>query len=147
MFTRTGITTNPPLNTSKVTTMREMFSNCPNLTEVNGLDTSSATVIDSLFGSCTKLQAASELDCSKITSNISSYNSPFYNCTALRNFDGFKGLKVNMYLDKCYSLSYESLMNVINKLADGVSGKTLYLFQDLVNQLSDDDIAIATNKG
>jgi hypothetical protein len=65
----------------------------------------------------------------------------------LRYFGGFKGLKVNMYLDKCYSLSYESLMNVINKLADGVSGKTLYLHQDCVNMLSDDDIAIATSKG
>lgn len=147
MFGRVGITTNPTLNTSKVTTMRGMFEYCSNLTEIKDLDTSSATIVDSLFSSCTKLQTVSELDFSKLTSNLSSYNSPFYNCSDLRNFDGFKGLKVNMYLDKCYSLSYESLMNVINKLADGVSGKTLYLFQDLVNQLSDDDIAIATSKG
>jgi hypothetical protein len=28
-----------------------------------------------------------------------------------------------------------------------VNGQTLYLYQDLVNQLSDEDIAIATNKG
>lgn len=147
MFARTGITTNPPLNTSKVTTMRGMFDSCSNLTEIKDLDTSSATIIDTLFSNCQKLQTVSELDCSKLTSNLSSYNSPFYNCIALRNFDGFKGLKVNMYLDRCYSLSYESLMNVINKLADGVSGKTLYLSQDCVNMLSDDDIAIATNKG
>lgn len=147
MFGRVGITTNPPLNTSKVTTMRGMFESCSNLTEVKDLDTSSATIIDNLFSSCPTLQTVSELDCSKITSNLSSYNSPFYSCYVLRNFDGFKGLKVNMYLEKCYSLSYESLMNVINKLADGVSGKTLYLTQDCVNMLRDDDIAIATSKG
>ena len=147
MFYKTNVTTNPPLNTSKVTTMQNMFANCTNLTEIKDLDTSSATRIDSMFNSCSKLQTVSELDCSKLTSDNSSYSSPFNNCYLLRYFGGFKGLKVNMYLDKCYSLSYESLMNVINKLADGVSGKTLYLFQDLVNQLSDDDIAIATSKG
>lgn len=127
--------------------MQNMFANCTNLTEIKDLDTSSATRIDSMFNSCSKLQTVSELDCSKLTFDNSSYSSPFNNCYLLRYFGGFKGLKVNMYLDKCYSLSYESLMNVINKLADGVSGKTLYLFQDLVNQLSDDDIAIATSKG
>lgn len=147
MFSRTGITTNPPLNTSKVTTMRGMFESCAELTEVKDLDTSSATTIDNLFASCPKLQTVSELDCSKITSNMSSYGSPFSDCYALRDFGGFKGLKVSAYLNKCYSLTYESVMNVINKLADGVSGKTLYLFQDLVNQLSDDDVAIATSKG
>lgn len=147
MFSRTNITTNPPLNTSKSTTVQEMFSNCSNLTDVKDFDTSSATSISSLFLYCSKLHTVSELDASKVTSNLSSYNTPFYNCENLRNFDGFKGLKVTMYLDRCYSLSYESLMNVINKLADGVSGKTLYLHQDCVNMLSDEDIAIATNKG
>lgn len=147
MFSRTVITTNPPLNTSKATTVQEMFGYCSNLTEVKDLDTSSATNIGSLCTYCPKLQSVSELDCSKVTSAISAYNAPFYYCYLLRNFGGFKGLKVNMYLNDCYSLSYESLINVINKLADGVSGKTLYLHQDCVNMLSDDDIAIATSKG
>lgn len=147
MFSRADITTNPPLNTSNVTTAQEMFAYCSNLTEVKDLDTSSATNIGSLCLYCSKLQSVSELDCSKVTSNISAYNAPFYYCNLLRNFGGFKGLKLNMYLDNCYSLSYESVMNVINKLADGVSGKTLYLHQGCVNMLSDDDIAIATSKG
>ena len=147
MFNKTNITTNPPLNTSKATTMQNMFANCINLTEIKDLDTSSATRIDSMFNGCSVLQTVSELDCSKLTSGSSSYSSPFSGCFMLRNFEGLKNIKVNMHLDKCYSLSYESLMNVINKLTDGVSGQTLYLHQDCVNQLSDDDIAIATNKG
>lgn len=44
-------------------------------------------------------------------------------------------------------LSYESLLNVLNGLADGVSGQTLTLNEVLVNLLTDDDIAIATSKG
>ena len=124
-----------------------MFGNCQKLKEVTNFDSSNATKMTTLFSNCTKLQTVSELDTSKITSNFSSYNNPLYNCYALRNFEGFKGLKVTMYLDSCYSLSYDSMINVINKLESGVSGKTLYLNQDLVNQLSDDDIAIATSKG
>lgn len=52
-----------------------------------------------------------------------------------------------MYLTDSKSLSYESLLNVLNGLADGVSGKTLYLSQECVNMLSDSDIEIATSKG
>ena len=147
MFNNTRITTSPQMDTSSVTTMNSMFSACAKLKEVENFDTSSAYKMESLFGNCSLLQTVSELDTSNVTTNFSAYNSPFYNCNTLRHFGGFKDLNGTMYLDKCYSLSYESIMNVINKLADGVSGKTLYLHRDLVNQLSDEDIAIATNKG
>jgi hypothetical protein len=65
----------------------------------------------------------------------------------LRHFGGFKNLNKSIYVNNCHCLSYESLLNIINGLADGVSGQTLTLTQDLVNLLSDEDIAIATNKG
>ena len=58
-----------------------------------------------------------------------------------------KGINKSVHFSDNYCLSYESLLNIINGLADGVSGQTLTLHQDLVNQLSDDDIAIATSKG
>ena len=145
MFDNSKISTIPPIDFSNASDLSNVFTYCI-ITEAN-INTRSATKIDSLFSNCAALQTVSEIDASNITSNISKYSSPFYYCYALRNFDGFKGLKVNIYLTDCYSLSYESLMNVINKLSDGVSSKTLYLAQDSVNQLSDDDIAIATNKG
>ena len=53
----------------------------------------------------------------------------------------------SFYCDPNNILSYKSLLNVLNGLADGVSGQTLTLNAVLVNQLSDDDIAIATSKG
>jgi hypothetical protein len=145
MFDNSKLSTIPPINFSNTSDLSKVFAYCK-ITEAN-INTSSATKIDNLFGNCEALQTVSEIDASNITSNISKYSTPFYYCYSLRNFDGFKGLKVNMYLTDCYILSYESLTNVINKLADGVSSKTLYLTQDSVNQLSDDDIAIATSKG
>lgn len=145
MFDNSKLSTIPPIDFSNASDLSQVFYYC-RITEAN-INTSSATKIDGLFRNCEALQTVSEIDASNITSNISKYSSPFSSCYVLRNFDGFKGLKVDIYLTDCYSLSYESLTNVINKLADGVSSKTLYLTQDSVNQLSDDDIAIATSKG
>lgn len=135
----------PIFDTSNVTDMSDMF-NSSSLKQI-ALDTPNVTNLSSAFSNCSKLQILSELSAEKLSSDGSSYGSPLYNCYVLRHFGGFKGLKKNMYCTNAYSLSYESLLNIINGLADGVSGKTLYLAQDSVNQLSDDDIAIATNKG
>lgn len=95
----------------------------------------------------TDLKYIPELDCSSNTTVYDSYGSPISNCLLLRDFGGFKGMNKSIYVSTAYSLSYESLLNIINGLADGVSGQTLTLHKDIVNQLSDDDIAIATNKG
>ena len=145
MFNYSKITKVPQMDFSNAANLSYLFGNC-SITEAN-INTDKAGAISNLFSSCKYLHTVSEMNVSNVTSNVSQYSSPFYTCYALRNFGGFKGLKVNMYIGDCRILSYESLMNVINKLADGVSGKTLYLHQDCVNQLSDDDIAIATNKG
>ena len=100
-----------------------------------------------MFSVCKNLETLSGINIVNVKSDISKYGSPLYACDSLRNFGGFKNCKVTYYADSCYLLSYESLLNMINGLADGVSGKTLYLYQDCVNMLSDSDIEIATNKG
>lgn len=146
MFAYSGIEETPQIDFSNTTGFANTFYNCQSLHKAN-INTKSATNINNLFGNCQYLSTVSELDTSSLTTDTSKYVSPFYSCATLRNFDGFKNLKVTMYLDDCRILSYESLINVINKLTDGVSGKTLYLHQDCVNMLSDDDIAIATSKG
>lgn len=100
-----------------------------------------------MFKDCQNLEAIPELDCSSNTSTYSKHTTPLYGCTILRNFGGMKGIKTSIYFNEVYCLSYESALNIINGLSDGVSGQTLTLHKDVVNQLSDDDIAIATNKG
>lgn len=145
MFSGSTLSEQPIFDTSNVTDFREMYAGTAIKTAT--LNTPKAKYLGNLFRGCTDVHTVSELDASSVTSNMYSSDDPFTQCNALRNFGGFKGLKVSIYIDDCYSLSYESAMNVINKLQPGVSGKTLYLAKDVVNLLSDDDIAIATNKG
>ena len=101
-----------------------------------------------MFENCDHLTTIPALDCSGNTSTYTrSTHSPIYGCTGLVNFGGFIGIKTTMYCDNSPNLSYESVLNILNGLASGVSGQTVYLHQNNVNLLSDDDIAIATNKG
>ena len=139
----------PKLSTVNATSTSDMFKDCVLLRYIDwdGFDTSSNKNFGSMFSGCSSLQSIPELDCSSNTSTYSSYGSPMSGCYALKDFGGLKGINKSIYFDRDYCLSYESLLNIINGLASGVSGQTLTLNEDLVNQLSDDDIAIATNKG
>lgn len=138
------------LDTSNCSEMYGLFAGCHELKKIIGieqLDTSKNINFTNMFSNCQKLTKLPEIDCSSNTTQTSSSNSPINNCYVLRDFGGLKGFNKRLYCNSAYSLSYESLLNIINGLADGVSGQTLYLHQDCVNQLSDDDIAVATNKG
>lgn len=138
----------PKMNTSNVYNFDNAFQYCRELKECKELDTSNATTIAALFYGCEKLRDLCEIDATNWRpSYISQYNGPVNDCKSLRNFGGLKNVSVDVYVGASKILSYESVLNIINGLADGVSGKTLYLAQDCVNLLSDDDIAIATNKG
>lgn len=135
-------------DTSNVTSFEGTFNYCKNLEYVPELNTDKATSLYQTFTNCRKLKSLCELNASGLTASMSSsYQSPISGCETLRNFGGLKGIKKSWYANTAYSLSYESLLNIINGLADGVSGQTLYLHQDCVNQLSDDDISLATSKG
>ena len=134
---------------SNVKNMTNLFSNTTfREIKLDGWDTSNVTSLDSMFYNSRTVQTIPAIDVSSYTTtNGSQYNSPISYCEALRNFGGFIGIKRTWYANTAYSLSYESLLNIINGLADGVSGKTLHLHKDCVNMLSDEDIAIATAKG
>ena len=68
--------------------------------------------------------------------------------TKLTTFGGLTGLKIDFDLSSCPNLSYESLWNVVNELADVTSSpKTLTLGEKNLNKLWNTDKAIATNKG
>lgn len=132
-------------DTSNNTNFEGMFDNCSNLISAE-LDTSKLKKIQYMFRYCHNLERLCELNAANNTSSLSSTYSPIYQCYALRDFGGFKDINVNFYIDTAFSLTYESLINILNGLKDGAN-KTIYMRQDQVNQFSDDDIAIATNKG
>ena len=121
----------PQFDTSNVTTVERIFYNCPNIRTVPLLDFSNVTKFDRVFGL--------------------SENTP------LTTLGGFKDLKIdwndNYGLAKCPNLTYESVMNVINNLynfranGDETTTKTIKFHANSLALLSDDDKAIATNKG
>lgn len=156
-------------NTSLVTLMNSMFSNCNNVTslDLTNFDTSKVTSMSSMFSSCTLLTDLdlSSFDASKVTNS----NYILLSATKLKNLKFMNNLgkgftsKSNGYssyqVDLHHSpLTYESLMDVINKLYDlnltykVASGGTLYtqkliLGSNNIAKLSSDELSIATSKG
>lgn len=105
--------------TPKLRTLRNTFSNSASLRKLNTVQ-------------CANIQ--------------DTYNA-FKGLTALKDFGGFKDLDYSIDILQCYSLSYESLINILNGLRPVTSNKSIKFDQENVDMLTDDDIAIATSKG
>lgn len=134
----------PLFDTSNVTTMNSMFYDCPNLTNISLFNTSNVTDMKFMFYKCPKLSEVPLFDTSKLveTTNM------FYKCNSLTALGGFTGLKVNLNLTEAPNLTKESLLNVINEAADvTASPKTLTFGSTNLAKLTDEEKAIATNKG
>ena len=143
-YTLTDLSPLANWDTSSVTKMSWMFYKCSNLTDLSPLanwDTSSVTDMDYMFQNCTFLTIVPLLDTSKVT-NI--YRM-FYDCSSLTNLGGFKNLKCDLDLSDSPLLTHESLMNVINNLAESTA--TLTLGETNLNKLTSEEKAIAINKG
>ena len=120
-----------------------MFAYCPNLTTIPLLDTSKGTIFSGMFYSCYNLTTIPLLD---VSNGIELWGM-FDWCENLTNLGGFKGLKVNLDLTWCEKLTHESLMNVINNLAEVTTSPTLSLGSENLAKLTDDEKSIAINKG
>ena len=71
----------PFYDTSKVTSMREMFIGCSNLITIPRLDTSNVTNMSSMFYNCINLTTIPQMDTSKVTDML----YLFYNCKKLES--------------------------------------------------------------
>ena len=160
------------LNTSKVTNMNNMFSGCSKLTEINlsGFDTSSVTAMASMFNNCSNLTSLnlSGFDTSKVTamnhmfnncsnltsldlssfdtSKVTNMDNMFDGCDGLTQLDSMQNISVSLNLSSTI-LDTTSLLDVINNLATVTTSRTLTLNPQLLAKLTEDQIAIATNKG
>ena len=139
----TNLTTIPSLNTSNGTDFHSMFYNCTNLTSVPLLNTSNGADFRYMFYNCSNLTTIPLLD----TSNGTDFRYMFSSCTNLTNLGGFKGLKADLNLTSSKKLTHESLMNVINNLAEVNTNPTLSLGSENLAKLTDDEKTIAINKG
>ena len=134
---------------SKNTNLYATFDSCTNLQELNlgKAETQNVQNFHRAFANCKELVSLQELDASGNNYDTPSYfDSPFYGAESLRHFGGFKNLSKTMNVEQA-PLTYQSVLNILNGLAEGVTNKTIYFNQTNVNMLSDEDIAIATNKG
>ncbi len=157
-------------NTANVTNMSYMFYRCSKLTQLDTskFDTSKVTDMSSMFCDCSNL---TELNLSNFDmSNVTSVSNMFLYCSNLTNIQSFKNLgkaynrttsnysSYRLDLSSVRSLTYASLMDIINNLYDlnlsydVANGGTLYrqtikLDSTVKSKLTDTDKAIATNKG
>ena len=140
-------------NTSNVTDFENLFNGCHSLRGFN-LNISSAKNLGYTFFGCRSLTSVS-LDGDG--SNITNVHQLFDGCTALKTFNGIQNLgakpdiDIGWYIGACENLSQTSIVNIIERLYDrtaaGYSIKTLKLHAKTLALLTDDDIAVATNKG
>ena len=143
-----SLTTIPQLDTSKVTIMNSMFFDCSSLTSIPQLDTRSVTDMGFMFSYCTSLTSVPLLDATSLTNADNMFGKDFHPLNKFTDFGGLTNLKVNLDLSPCPKLTHDSLMNVINEAADVTSSpRTLTLGTTNLNKLTDEEKAIATNKG
>lgn len=138
----TNLTTIPQLDTSNVTNMSSMFWDCENLTSIPMIDTSNVTDMMLMFGNCKKLTSIPRLD----VSNVNGMISTFQDCPNLTDIGGLINLKVSIDISDTEKLTRESVLNIFNDMAV-VDNKTIWLHENVYLQLTEEDIAIATQKG
>ena len=111
-----------------------------------------------MFYNCSKLTTIPKLDASKVT-NVSNFSGSSSNAS-VKHIGGFENLGMYKtvsgtnnanFVGNYPNLTKESVLNILNGLYDrktaGYSVLTLKLNANHLAKLTDDDIAIATNKG
>ena len=157
------------LETKNATDMSYMIRQCPNLRIVAQLETSNVTNMDCICYSCNALETISFTETSKVNKLTSAFSScyslqttPEINCgsipyTSYMNyiFDGcYKLQNVNIFnikgdfgLSSSIRLSATELVKILNNLVTVTSTRTLTLGSINLAKLTDEEKAIATNKG
>lgn len=76
------------------------------------------------------------------------YAGPLFNGKYLIDFVPFKNINDDLfYIDTCISLSVDSLINIFNNLTSTFSVKKIMIGQENIDKLTDEQLAIAINKG
>lgn len=141
MYYNTNVVEPFLFDTSNVTDMTNMFYGCGNLETIPQFNTSNVTDMTSMFYNCGNLETLPLLNMSKVSSN----NSMFKYCTKLTNLGGFEGLKIDINLSASELITRQSMLNVFNTI--GEANSTITIHQNVADRLTDEDKAIATNKG
>ena len=102
MFTNcSSLTSIPLLDTSKVAMMSNLFNGCYSLTSIPLLDTSNVTSMISMFHSCSSLTYIPLLN----TSKVKNMNSIFYNCSSLNSISALDTSNVTNMINMFFGCS------------------------------------------
>ena len=143
---QSSLETGGQFNTSSGTNFAYMFSQCTNLTSIEGIDTSNGTKFSNMFFYCDKLIYLPELN----LTNANAIANMFTGCKKLENIS-FSGIRI---FDNAFSLAdsplltVESLLSCLNALqnTDETVTRTVALGSTNLAKLSDEQKAIATAK-
>ena len=137
-------------DTSNVTSMPDMFNYCKLLVslDLSKWNVGKVTGMGTMFSNCESLTTlnVSGWDVSHITSNYA-IQTTFDNCKSLVDFYPPQNFNANIIFKNCPVLSHDSLVRIINNLMTTTSTKKLTLGATNKAKLTDEEIAIATNKG
>lgn len=141
-FSNYNLTIGPTINTSKTESMYSMFQNDNFLISVPLYDTSKVTDMSSMFYSCSNLTSVPAFDVSKVTTLFNMVGS-CYNLEAIHIIN----IGADFDVHSCKKLTREALLEIIGNLKTVTSTKKLTLGSTNLAKLTDEDKAIATNKG
>ena len=141
----TQLTSVRQLETENATDMMWAFYGCSSLQKIDGLITSKIESASEMFHGCTALHTISHpLDFSNVKSQI---DTTFTSCKLL-SYVRFSGtINVDIYMNGCPKLTVDSLLSLLNALADGVTDKTCKIGSTNLAKLTEEQKAIATDKG
>ena len=147
MFIRSNIESIPSLDTSKVTTMGGMFKDCFRLTSAPMFNTSNVRSMYHMFEGCNLLTTVPAYDVSNVGAPGSlGFAGMFDRCYNLKSI-----LMTNIGTDLNISASTQfersDLLVILNNLKTVTETKTLTMGADNLAKLTEEDKAIATNKG
>ena len=131
-----------PNDTENVINMQNTFSLCNNLTTIPTFNTSKVKNMSRIFNSCSNLTTIPALD----VSNVNYLENAFINCSKLKSIL-MTGIKVSFDIHWSTSFERADLLIILNNLATVTSTQTLKMGTTNLAKLTDEDKAIATNKG
>lgn len=137
----------PPGFGQNATSLSQCFASCATLTSLSfpaGFG-SAATNVNSCFFGCVSLVSLALP--TGFGQNATNTGSCFRACFSLTDITGNPNLKTSFTFSDCTKLTHDSLMVVINGLQTVTSKQTLTLGATNLAKLTDEEKAIATDKG
>lgn len=137
---------NLKLDTSACSQVNQMFQGA-SIKDVPRLDITKAQYVSYMFGTNAKVETIEGLIFSKTTGSASSTNF-FYQASKLTHCKFEGKIHINdLNLSDCVLLDKESLLSLLNCLAETETTKTVTLGATNLAKLTDEEKAIATEKG